>query len=388
MMSLQRPWTAEDYPYLAHWISTTDDWTPKLIDIIRQRTGYYHPQISDSSLTYAATLPYVQSLRQTARFFHMRGNFEFARGNFDQAIDCAFSNIWMGFIIRKGACWIVEDLVGVAITGMGNHQLTTYLAELPKEKDTAWILRKKKEYDTIIPESGHLPLPPMWCLHERCGTLSFVQAIAARPATAQIFVRNEEWFPKYEKLFPFGIRYDWDEIMKRVNSFYDDLEEVSLIPNWQRRLRAVARLDQRLAEYAKRSIDSDDTPEQKATDFLLGNLAPGIEPAMIAFTRSEWDSRATSVAFALAAYRADNGGESPDSLEQLIPKYLDKVPDSPFTDKPLRYIKRQNDVLIANDDTFKLDGSEEAVEKLIAEALPGARVYPQARSYVLVVSKK
>jgi len=166
------------------------------------------------------------------------------------------------------------------------------------------------------------------------------------------------------------------------------MEEMLLIPNQQRRLRAATRLEQRVAEYAKRCIDSDATPERKATDFLLGNVAPATGAAMIAMTRSEWDSRVTSVAFALAAYRADNGGESPDTLEQLIPKYLDKVPTSPFTDQPLRYIKRENDVLIANDDTFLLDGSEEALEKLIADARPGTRVFPTARSFVLVVSKR
>ena len=223
--------------------------------------------------------------------------------------------------------------------------------------------------------------------------LSTVQMIAVEPITyrefyLREFFDNKDLHAKHEKLFVTGIEYDWDEIMKRVNSFYDDWEEVLQIPNLQRRLRAAVRLEQRVVEYSKRSIDSDATPEQKATDFLLGELVENIEPVMLASARIEWDSRATSVAFALAAYRADNGGESPDSLEQLIPKYLDTIPDSPFTDKPLRYIKRQNDVLIANDDTFKLDGSEEAVEKLIADARPGARAYPQVRSFVLVVSKK
>jgi len=75
-------------------------------------------------------------------------------------------------------------------------------------------------------------------------------------------------------------------------------------------------------------------------------------------------------------------------LEQLVPKYLETIPVSPFTDQPLRYLKRENDVLIANDDTYQLDGSEEAVEKLIADAVPGSRVFPSARSFMLVVSKK
>jgi len=389
--SLRRPWSAEDYPYLAHWITATDVWTPKLIDISRQYTGYYYPHISNSALVFEASLSYVQSLRQTARFFQMRGNLEFAQGRFDQAMECAFSPIRMGRTIRMGTSWIVEDLVGIAMTGMGNYQLTTYLAELSKEKDATWILQKKKEYDAIEVEFGPLPWLPVWGLHERVGMLSFIQAIAVEPKVAHEFLKtcfDQEDIDKYEKLFNSGIEYDWDKIMRQVNLFYDDMEEMLLIQNRQRRLRAAARLEQRIAEYGKRCIDSDATPERKATDFLLGNFAPATEALMIALTRIEWDSRVTSVTFALAAYRADNEGESPDTLEQLVPHYLDKIPDSPFTDQPLRYLKRENDVLIANDETYQLDGSEEDVEKLIADAKPGVRVFPTARSYVLVVSKK
>jgi len=389
--SLRRPWTAEEFPFLAHWIAATDAWTPKLIDISRQYTGYYYPHISNSSLVFEASLSYVQSLRQTARFFQMRGNLEFAQGRFDQAMECAFSPIRMGRTIRKGTSWIVEDLIGIAKTGMGNYQLTTYLAELSKEKDAAWILQKKKEYDAIEAEFGPLPWLPVWGLHERVGMLSFIQAIAVEPKVAHEFLKtcfDQEDVGKYEKLFDSGIEYGWDEIMRQVNLFYDDMEEMLLIQNRQRRLRAAARLEQRIAEYGKRCIDSDATPERKAADFFLGNFAPATEAVMIALTRSEWDTRVTSVAFALAAYRADHGGESPDTLEQLVPKYLETIPLSPFTDQPLRYLKRENDVLIANDDTYQLDGSEEAVEQLIADAVPGSRVFPSARSFVLVVSKK
>jgi hypothetical protein len=208
------------------------------------------------------------------------------------------------------------------------------------------------------------------------------------------FSYEEDFLAKYEKLFVGNIfagntEYDWDEIMRRVNLFYDDLEEVSLILSWQRRLRAASRLELRTVEYGERSINSNDLPDRKATDFFRGNLAPAIGAVFLAKARAEWECIITGVAFALAAYRADNDGESPDTLEQLIPKYLDSVPYSPYTGKSLRYIKRENDVLITNDDAFKLDGSEEVAEKQIADAMPGYRVFPSGpRSFVMVVSKR
>ena len=82
------------------------------------------------------------------------------------------------------------------------------------------------------------------------------------------------------------------------------------------------------------------------------------------------------------------GDAVPGSLEELVPKYLESIPESPFSGKPLRYIKRQSDVLIANDDEYKLDGSEPEVEKMIAETKSGGIAYPSARHYVFVVVKK
>ena len=390
----KRPWTTQEFPYLAKWIATTDLWTPKLIDISRRRTGYFHPLLSyenNSSLTYHAVLPYAQSFRSAARFFQMRGNWDFTHGRFNQATECAFSSVRTGRTIRSGAGSIVEDLVGISIIGSGNHQLATYLTNFPGAKDATWILQKKKEYDSIEREFP-LPWQPKWCSLERFGTLSAVQTLAVEPETAHEFfktgVDDEDFLAKYEKLFKRGTEYDWNEILKQINFFYDDMEDVYLISSWQRRLRAATRLEQRIGEYHKRSIESSDLQERKAIDFLLGNLMPSIESVMYALARIEWDIRITSVAFAVAAYRAEHGGESPDTLEQLVPKYLEKIPDSPFTDKPLRYIKRQRDVLIANDDEYKLDGSEEEIEKRIAEAEPGGRVFPTARHFVFVVTKK
>ncbi len=40
--------------------------------------------------------------------------------------------------------------------------------------------------------------------------------------------------------------------------------------------------------------------------------------------------------FSLAAFHADNG-RYPAKLNELVPKYADKIPDDYFTDKPLIY---------------------------------------------------
>ena len=49
--------------------------------------------------------------------------------------------------------------------------------------------------------------------------------------------------------------------------------------------------------------------------------------------------RCTRVAVAVERFRRDNGGELPDNLEQLVPKYLQEVPVDPAGGGPLRYVR-------------------------------------------------
>jgi hypothetical protein len=385
-------WTAEDYPYLAKWLATTDNLAAKLIALSKERTGYYHPQISESGLFYDMLLPYMPALRSCARYFQARGNFEFARGNYDEAMECAFASIRLGQTLRKESCWIFEALYGNAMIVTGDYQLTMYLAALAKKKDAAWIMQKKKEFDALARETELGQDVPMWCLHERLAILNCTQAIAVNHPTVvnEYFKRlfsDDEVFAQYEKLFRADKEYNWDEILRQINLFYDDMDDVCLLPEWQRRLRASDRLDQRVREYDKRSKNSKEKPEQQAVDFMIGNLAPSFDAMLQALSRLDWSHRIVSLSFALAAYRADNGGECPDSLAQLVPKYLESVPLSPHTGKPMRYIKRQKDVLMTNDDFYKLDGSEEEVEQRIAEAKSGEWVYPVIKHHVFVVEK-
>jgi len=71
-------------------------------------------------------------------------------------------------------------------------------------------------------------------------------------------------------------------------------------------------------------------------DGLVGLLMPAVRKVMGASDRSEQVQRNLHVAFALAAYRADNG-RYPPRLDDLAPKYLAKVPGDIFSGKSLVY---------------------------------------------------
>src|SRR5262249_39203379 len=65
-------------------------------------------------------------------------------------------------------------------------------------------------------------------------------------------------------------------------------------------------------------------------------LFPAIFAALSAQERGTMELELTKTTFAIAAYRAD-AGKFPEKLEDLVPKYLAKVPHDIFTGAPLHY---------------------------------------------------
>ena len=392
--ALSKKWTEKNYPRLAKWIASTDDLTQKLI-AISKRTEYYHPYLSyneNDKLLFQYMLPYAQGMRETARFFQMRSNWEFVNGRFDQAMECAFSAVRLGQTMRKGSGCIVEDLVGVAMIGIGNFQITKYLVDPDLKQEAGWFLKKQKEYDAIYTQIGPFPVPPFWPNSERLSVLSAIQLMAYEPKSIIDFYRedgyDEESVAKFDKLFNSGIEYDWDEILRQTNTLYDELEDISALPSMKRQLRASKRLEKRIAdEFEQSKTNTALTPEQQAVLYIREYYFCSVNAMLNATTRAIWERRITHVAFSLAAYRADHGGANPDSLDQLVPKYLESVPLSPFTDEPLRYVKRENDCLIASDNAYKLDGTETKLEEMIAEAPAGERRYPDQEHFIFIVGK-
>ena len=395
-------WTADDFPDLAEGIKETDEITQKLLASL-QRTRYFHPYFNDggtfnqegadSDLLVFTSLPYVQTLREPARFLQFRGNWDFAKGNIDQAFECAFASVRLGNTIRSGAGMTVEDLVGIAIAGIGRHQLVVYLANIDGKKDADWILRKKREYEALnrMPDTVPTSNLPNWNIGERLFALDTVQAMATRRyAMADLFEGIPEVVQTFSETFESDTEYDWNAILRRCNLFFDDYDESLMIPDYVRRLRALERLDIRVREYRER-YETERDATRRAGDLILGELTPAMVAVELARGRAEWLHQCTQVAFALAAYRAEHHGEHPDGLEQLVPRHMEAVPNSPFTGGALPYINRADVCFFASTDKYKFDGSDAEVERVLSETAPGYMgiIYPEAHSrhFIFVIWK-
>jgi hypothetical protein len=66
-------------------------------------------------------------------------------------------------------------------------------------------------------------------------------------------------------------------------------------------------------------------------------LLPSLEKVAPRFARLEARHRAASLALAVERFRLANGGNTPESLNELIPQFLSSIPSDPFDGQPLRY---------------------------------------------------
>jgi hypothetical protein len=314
----------------------------------------------------------------------VRGNWHFAHGEYDKAFECAFASLRIGLAIRTNNAFIVENLVGIAICGIANHQIMTYLVALEDQKGVDWLTAKRLEYAANL-NAYSIPEVPQWITWERCGMLSFISILnSEQDEFVQMMKGNEDNNQNQvrqrlvQMVLDENTDYDWNKILRLANGYFDEMEDIYYLPGHIRKQRACERIEKRLAalhkELETRSPDSD--PEQFIADSIYSLLFPSTLPVLHAIIRPEFEAKVVDVIFALTAWHKEHG-KYPDSLEQLVPKYLDEIPVSPFSENPIRYFKRDNMLLLSSGDNYQLDGSDETLEKLIAERFeyePRARV--------------
>jgi hypothetical protein len=231
-----------------------------------------------------------------------------------------------------------------------------------------WILQKKQVFETLCPPSGVYSTIPTWFFGERLFGLQSVSK-----DSSEMFETLEQddskLLTKVKILKNLG-RFDDDEVMRRMNRIYNAWGEILLEPEYPRQAAAGERLEESL-----RAMKSAASAERQVAGCLMLEAWGGIGMFVSCYHRQERSRRVTLLAFALAAWRADHDGENPDTLSLLVPKYLDRIPNVPQTETPMRYVKRERECLITADDFYKLDGSEAEIEEEILKTRAGGRCY-------------
>jgi hypothetical protein len=354
-IALERPWSREEFPVVAEWIDANE--TPLALAVeASKRPRYFWPYMSvsdseDVPTMIATNLAHVQEARQLANLLATRAMLRIGsddpRGAWQDILACHR----LARMIGSGG-FLVEALVGIAIEGIAANADVAFahygklsaaqangcqanLKKLPRVCDVANSYSTAERF-CLLDSVAHLARDGR--LKALMSIADLITSLSSRP------VREDanKIAPK-AKLNP---NIDWNVPMKFGNQWYDRLADTARIKDPRERTAALARFDAELKGLNKGAkswplllIDaggssaSKDEASQRIAEMMVALFMPAMGAVTRAEDRTEVTRKMAQVAFALAAYRAEQGSY-PEKLETLVPKYLAKVPDDSFKKAP------------------------------------------------------
>lgn len=136
---------------------------------------------------------------------------------------------------------------------------------------------------------------------------------------------------------------DWEVVMIGVNQQYDLLDEIMQIEDVAEREAALQRVEDDLFNFRRhvasrvaQAIFSRKGRSYLMRDIIASMMLPSIPSLLGADAALESHQRLTQLCAALALYRHQTG-KYPASLDELVPDYLDQIPEDPEGQTPFTY---------------------------------------------------
>jgi len=360
--ALVRSWRAREFPLLAEWLKVNQEPLKRLQQAV-QRTRYYSPLIATEKKTpmISVLLPGLTKYRELARALSIRITMNVSEGKSDEVIADSVACHRLGRLIGQGP-FLIDSLVAVAIDTMACHAdvIAAHDGKLSPVKIKAWREQLK----------GLAPLPTIIERIDIGERFSYLDAtfgmVRFGPSglnqLEEVGGGSEDEKTRFRDIVSKAILNsisDWDNVMRRGNYWYDKLAAAGRKATFQERVMAFDEINQELEELTKSAADlkkliisllaQGKKPatvlSSQLADILISMMLPAVGQASLAEDRLVMNNRLVDVALGLAAYRQETR-QYPVQLEQLVPKYLAKIPEDLFTGKPIRYQRKAQGYLL------------------------------------------
>jgi hypothetical protein len=342
-----RPWTPKDNPELTGWLKQNENPLSVITEATR-RPAYYNPLVPKRTEDWSpglqeSFLPTVQRCREVAAALVSRAMLRVSEGKVDEAWQDLLTCHRLSRMVARGGT-LIELLVGIAVEFTSEAADVSFLehANLTSKQILAcW--------------EDVRALPPMATVADKLDlTHRFIlldtMMLAARhgaPFLEEMSRGGDVKPPKGNqlkaKLFTRSI--NWDPAFRNANRWSDRVAAALRITDRTARVREMSTIDQELKnlnrQFPGMAVVENLVVGPERRGEMIGNLLISImlsafKKVQDAAERCEQGQRNLHLAFALAAFQRDNG-HYPDKLDELAPKYLEKIPDDLFSEKPLIY---------------------------------------------------
>jgi hypothetical protein len=282
---------------------------------------------------YAILLPELAAFRDAARWMALEGRHAAARGDLDAAVrNAAAISRMAGHCAQEP--FLISGLVAVAMEGISSDLLDATLASRPAPPADAapWADLPPISYRMVLQRALRM---------EMAAGLETYSQLAEGTFSLEALVGEA---PSLGLFMPF-----W-----RVFFLEADLAF------YRQYLQQGAN---RLSEPYGRQAENQGTmtPPMEAhvlSALMMPDLSKIGEHAALA----DAQRRLARVAVAVAAYRAAEGAY-PARLEDLLPKFAERIPLDPFDDQPLRLVKRGDGVAVYSIGADRKDNGGKTGEK-------------------------
>lgn len=344
--TLQRPWTAKEFPELAAWLAAND--APlKKIEAAARRDKFYHPTIlrlvdGRREMVLVGCASALEVWRQTGEALVARSTLRLGERRFDDARRDLFTCFRLGALVVQNA-----GPFGYSAQGRAARIVPAYLqfADPPIE-----TLR------TCLTDLDRLTPPP---------DIAEKIELAGRFTYLDVLQRmKRDGFDAFEAPANNGqntyhllangmvMTCEIEAAMQNGNRYFDRLASAAREPDAKVRDERIKALDVELkslslAHFWNRAsfgfrfvLGSPKVRAEAVGDLMLPSMAMFVNDSPDFADQGRQDFAHARILFALAAYRREHG-RYPETLDALAPKYLADVPKDAFNGEPLTY--RQTD---------------------------------------------
>jgi len=341
------PWTAKDHPQIADWLKANEKPLTLIVEATK-RKHYFSPMtpkrtLKGSSGVISVSIPGTHTCRAITTALTSRAMRRIYEGKLDDAWQDLLACHRLARHVGHGGT-AIECLVGIAVENLA-QRADIALLDVPG-------LDSKRVRGYLGELKALPPMPAIADVIDLGERISFLDTVMLVDRTGAGLIRELVGPPNSdEEKLPFGPleKIDWNPGLRSVNKWFDRLAAASRGKDRATREELFAKFDTDIKELKAALINSEDmikalrgvdiSPAARGKllgDALVSCLIPAMWKIQQSGDRCEQGQRNLHIAFALAAFRCDHK-TYPNSLSELAPRYLDKVPEDLFSGKPLLY---------------------------------------------------
>jgi hypothetical protein len=355
----KRPWSKREFPVWAEWLAANEKPLALVVEASK-RPRRFDPLVGGPRTPLIGVLqPASRAYRKVTEALAARAMLRLGEGELDAAWEDTLACHRLARLVAQGPTTIdhlvangIEDRASRGACALLQHPGLTAakIAELRKDFDHLPPLSLQADkidlaerftyLDNVLVAARDTPPTPA-AIARSLAQVRAIDSNASYLAATQIVLESSG-----------NATIDWDAVLRMGNARFDLFVSILRKPAGVKRFQEVKAADQSEAAMFK-ATDEKETSGQSSPDengharsrrvgqAFLATFASDLSTQLTLDDRTTMWFALTKLAFALAAYRADNNSY-PEKLVDLTPKYISSVPQDIFSGSQLHYSPKRD----------------------------------------------